>query len=115
MDSANNLSQSILQSSEATFPSASSGTVSSDGSSGFFDTLKSINLTTWIIIFFILAFLGFNIFVYLAKGTQDITNFFTPLFQKIQNHRQTKMLMKLALNHRWIVILNLINYSNYPL
>ena len=31
----------------------------------------------------VLAFLGFNIFVYLAKGTQDITNFFAPLLQKI--------------------------------
>jgi hypothetical protein len=38
---------------------------------------------TWIIIFFILAFLGFNVFVYLAKGTQDITNAFAPIIQKI--------------------------------
>jgi hypothetical protein len=82
MDSANNLSQSILQSSEVSIPSAPVSNTS-DGTSGFFDFFKSINLTTWIIIFLILAFLGFNIFVYLAKGTQDITNFFTPLFQKI--------------------------------
>jgi hypothetical protein len=38
---------------------------------------------TWIIIFFILAFLGFNVFVYLAKGTQDITNAFAPIIQTI--------------------------------
>jgi hypothetical protein len=42
-----------------------------------------VGLTTWLIIFLILAFLGFNIFVYLAKGTQDITNFFAPLLEKI--------------------------------
>lgn len=80
MDSANNsLSQTILQSSEATMPSSFSS--SDDG--GFFDTLKNINITTWILIILIFAFLGFNIFVYLAKGTQDITNFFAPLMEKI--------------------------------
>jgi hypothetical protein len=40
-------------------------------------------MTTWLIIILILAFLGFNIFVYLAKGTQDIASFFGPLTQKI--------------------------------
>jgi len=83
MDNSNNLSSSILQSSETSFPSVSSGNVSSGDSSGFFDSFKSINLTTWILIFLILAFLGFNIFVYLAKGTQDITNFFAPLLEKL--------------------------------
>lgn len=76
MDNTNNLSQTLLQSSEATFPSTSSD-------SGFFDSIKNINVTTWILIILILAFLGFNIFVYLAKGTQEITNIFAPLLQKI--------------------------------
>ena len=80
MDNTNNLSSAILQSSEATLPSLSTGTSSSNG---FFDSLKEINFTTWIIIVLILAFLGFNIFVYLAKGTQDISNFFGPILQKI--------------------------------
>lgn len=79
MDSTNNLSQSILQSSEASV--VPSYTTSND--SGFFDSLKNINITTWILIILILAFLGFNIFVYLAKGTQNITNFFAPLLEKI--------------------------------
>ena len=39
--------------------------------------------TTWLIIIFVLAFLGINIFFYLAKGTQDITNFFKPLIEVI--------------------------------
>lgn len=71
----NNISQST---SEYVMPDSS---YSSD--SGFFDSLKSINITTWLLIIFILAFLGFNIFAYLAKGTQDITNFFAPLIEKI--------------------------------
>jgi len=82
MDNSNSFSNSILQSTEPSFPSDS--IVSSSGdSSGFFDGLKNVNLTTWIIIFLILSFLGFNIFVYLAKGTQDITNVFAPLLHKI--------------------------------
>ena len=62
--------------------SGSSG--SSDSSmSSFFDWIKDISLTTWILIILILGFLGFNIFVYLAKGTQDVNDFFAPLVQKI--------------------------------
>ena len=76
---------SILQSNNgASFVSSSNG-FSSDTSSpsGFLSGLANVSLTTWVIIFFILAFLGFNIFVYLAKGTQDITNFFAPLLEQI--------------------------------
>lgn len=82
MDNSNSLSNSILESSEASFPSLSADTSLDDGS-GFFDTLKNINITTWLIIILILAFLGFNIFVYLAKGTEDIKNFFAPLLEMI--------------------------------
>lgn len=78
MDNTNNLSDTLLQSNNSSFSSSFS---SSD--SGFFSGFKNINATTWIIIFLILSFLGFNIFVYLAKGTQDITNFFAPLLEKI--------------------------------
>jgi hypothetical protein len=74
MDNTNNLSETLMQSSD--------NSISTDSSS-FFSGLKNINATTWIIIFFILAFFGFNIFVYLAKGTQDITNIFAPLLEKI--------------------------------
>jgi hypothetical protein len=45
--------------------------------------LKTVSLTTWLIIIIILAFLGFNIFIYLAKGTQDLADFFGPLSEKI--------------------------------
>lgn len=83
-NNSNNLSSSILQSSETTFPSSTVASTSLSGDdSGFFDSLKNINMTTWLIIILILAFLGFNIFVYLAKGTQDIASFFGPLTQKL--------------------------------
>ena len=56
----------------------------SGSSSSFFDRFKNISTTTWVIIIIvILAFLGLNIFVYLAKGTQDIVNIFEPLFKKV--------------------------------
>jgi len=82
MDDSNSLSKSILQSNNFAMSDsvALSGTYSN---TGFFDSIKNISFMTWVIIFFILAFLGFNIFVYLAKGTQDITTFFGPLVQKI--------------------------------
>jgi hypothetical protein len=81
MDNSNSVSNAILESSKASFPSLS--TSSTTSSNSFFDSLKEINTTTWLIIILILAFLGFNIFVYLAKGTQDISNFFGPIMQKI--------------------------------
>ena len=65
-------------STSSSFLDSSSPTLTSNS---FFDTIKSISIFTWVIIFFILAFLGFNIFVYLAKGTQDITNFFSPIIK----------------------------------
>ena len=81
MDNSNNLSSSILQSSEVSLPSSSTSLSSDD--SGFFTSLKNINMTTWLLIILILAFLGFNIFVYLAKGTQSVSDFLAPLTEKL--------------------------------
>jgi hypothetical protein len=50
---------------------------------GVFSFISKISIFTWIIIIFIFAFLGFNIFAYLAKGTEDITNFFNPILKKV--------------------------------
>lgn len=84
MENSNSLSNSILQSNA---PSASIGSTSigssSDSSSGIFGFFQNINGTTWVIIILILAFLGFNIFAYLAQGTQDVTNFLGPFIKKI--------------------------------
>lgn len=76
----NNISQSILQSSNNSY-GVSSYSTSNDRD--FFGMFSNINGTTWILIIVILAFLGFNIFIYLAKGTENITNFFTPFLEKI--------------------------------
>jgi len=71
------MSNSILQSSEASsVPSFSSGTTDSDS---FIDKIKNMNLTTWLIIILVLAFLGLNVFAYLAKGTQAVTDVFKPV------------------------------------
>jgi hypothetical protein len=87
MDSANNLSNSFKSSNVSM---SSLGSISETGSgigsasdSGIFEGIKSISITTWIIIIFILAFLGFNVFTYLAEGTQEITNIFLPLVQSV--------------------------------
>jgi hypothetical protein len=88
MENSNGYTSSILQSSQGSsvLPSlASSNSISdsSSSSSSMMDMLKNISVTTWLIIILILAFLGFNIFVYLAKGTQSITNIFGPLIKTI--------------------------------
>jgi hypothetical protein len=88
MDSQNTTTGSILQSNMVSSIIGSKGSnesfiSTSDNYGGFFSGFQNISFTTWLIIFLILAFLGFNIFVYLAKGTQDISSFFTPFLEKI--------------------------------
>jgi hypothetical protein len=91
MDNSNGYTSSILQSSQgssglsdlASTNSISGSNISSSSSNSIMDMLKNISLTTWLIIFLILAFLGFNIFVYLAKGTETITSIFGPLIKTI--------------------------------
>jgi hypothetical protein len=75
-DKTNDISNFILNSSESAVPDPSSF---ADSGSSFADKIRSISVTTWIIIIFVLAFLGINIFVYLAKGTQTITDFLKPI------------------------------------
>jgi hypothetical protein len=61
------------------FGFGSSSDVSNTSSEGIFGWITNISAMTWIIIILILAFLGFNIFVYLEKGTEEITSIFKPL------------------------------------
>jgi hypothetical protein len=65
--------------------SSSTSTATSTSTSGnsFLNYIYSISLTTWLLIILILAFLGFNVFIYLAKGTQEITSIFSPIINKI--------------------------------
>ena len=63
--------------------SSSNGTSSNGSSTTYSNDGSWFSVTTVVIIILVLAFLGINIFVYFAKGTQDITNFFKPLIDKI--------------------------------
>ncbi len=83
MSSSNSLTNSIIQPSENSLPSmpdfsSSSSTPSSSGE-GILDSIKNMNPTTWLLIILIFTFLGFNIFVYLAKGTEELNNIFGPI------------------------------------
>jgi IMP dehydrogenase/GMP reductase len=77
-----NISNSISAPS-TTLNNTVSTTSSSGSSGGFFSFFKNMSATTWFIIILIFAFLGFNIFAYLAKGTQEIADIFGPFFEKI--------------------------------
>ena len=87
MNNLNNLSNNNDVASSILGPSTTSFTKSSvietGTSESIFDSIKNISITTWLVIILILAFLGFNIFIYLAKGTQDFTSFFKPIIEKI--------------------------------
>jgi len=80
--SASSSSASASSSAPASTASSSSG----ETSSGFL----GLSLLTWVMIIVVLAFLGFNIFSYMAKGsdylasgTEQVTRIFEPLIQKI--------------------------------
>jgi cytochrome c oxidase subunit IV len=60
-----------------------SSSSSSSYFSDFFNFFFNLSWTTWLIVVLVLAFLGINVFVYLAKGTESATNFFAPLLAKI--------------------------------
>ena len=54
-----------------------------DTGSSFTDSIKNISIITWVLIVLLLAILGFNIFTYLAFGTQELADFFGPLTTKL--------------------------------
>lgn len=82
--STNTISDGLLNPSSSTNNTISLGTtMSSNDDSGLFSGLQNVGAFTWIIIIFLLAFFGFNIFVYLAKGTEEITSIFKPFIDGI--------------------------------
>lgn len=48
-------------------------------SSSLMDWVNSFTWQNWLVVAIVLAILGFNIFYYLAQGTQGIHNFFAPI------------------------------------
>jgi hypothetical protein len=64
----------------STYPTTTLGTTPTPTSSSFF---SQTSIMTWIIIILILAILGFNVFFYLAKGTQTFSDIFGPIIKYI--------------------------------
>ena len=73
-------SNEIVSKSSSIFPTSSSSSSSitsmingsskgTSSSMSFLEGLKQIDIYTWLIILLVFMFLGFNIFTYLAKGT----------------------------------------------
>jgi len=68
--------------SDAILQNNSSFPLQSSSDKGF---LSDVSWSTWIIIILLLALLGFNIFVYFAKGTDILTQFISPILDPILN------------------------------
>jgi len=69
---------------ENDLPSLSKGqNINISSSSSFINYFSAITWQTWVIIILILALLGINIFVYLAKGTQETALIFRQIFAPI--------------------------------
>lgn len=64
-------------------------------SNSFFSWVGSISWQTWIIIFIVLAFLGFNVLTFISKGAGDIGSGVNSLVDKI---KQTGQLMNTIKN-----------------
>jgi len=83
--STNSLTNSILQSSDNSMPempdilSTNSSPDVSGSDTGFLEGIQNMSAMTWILIILVLAFLGFNIFVYLAKGTDQLNSIFSSI------------------------------------
>lgn len=82
MDNENQITKSI---SNTIYGSTDVSSIPTDvsESGGFLEKIKNISWMTWVLIIFILALLGFNIFSYLAQGTKEVTNVFSPITDKI--------------------------------
>lgn len=61
------------------FLSSNTDSYTTSSSSSIFSFFQSITWTTWFLFFLVLAFLGFNIFTYIMKGTQETVTIFTPI------------------------------------
>jgi hypothetical protein len=82
MNYQSNFSNNMLQTSDSSTMSSSFLT-SSTNSDSFLERIKNASLTTWLIVILILAFLGFNVFAYLAEGTETVTGIFGPIVNKV--------------------------------
>jgi len=61
------------------------GTTSSNPGPTFVEWIQSITWETWLIVVIVLAVLGFNIFYYVAQGTEGIHQVFAPILSYFGN------------------------------
>jgi len=85
----NSLSSTLLQTNPSTPISTQSYSSNTGFFGGIFESIQNISFTTWSIIILILAFLVFTIFIYLAKGTQDITSFLNTITQMVSGNKSS--------------------------
>jgi len=85
----NSLSSTLLQANPSTPISTQTYSSNTGFFGGIFESIQNISFTTWLIIILILAFLGFTIFIYLAKGYQDITSFLNTITQMVPGNNSS--------------------------
>ena len=89
--STNSLSDSILQSSNNSLTSfndsllSSSSLSTSNSGDGILEKIQNMSATSWLLVLLILTFLGFNIFLYLAKGTEQLNKVIGPIVEFISS------------------------------
>lgn len=64
-------------------PTSTTTSASASNSDSFMGYFENMTLQTWVIIILILAFLGINIFAYLAKGTEETVTVFSKIFEPV--------------------------------
>ena len=82
-NSSNSSSTDSAKSSDASLGESISSTLSSSNTTSIFGFIQNMSVFTWILIIFLLAFFGFNIFNYLAQGTEQVNTIFKPLIDGI--------------------------------
>jgi hypothetical protein len=70
----------------------------SSNSSSFFSWFNNISWTTWVLIFIVLAFLGFNILLFLAKGVGEAGGILNQIIQKIKDSGKIVNTIKQLIN-----------------
>jgi hypothetical protein len=85
MDNSKSLSDSILELKNASKISGSTDVLEQSASSGtgMFEWIKNISFFKWVLFFLFLTFLGFNIFAYLAQGSEEINRVFAPILKQL--------------------------------
>ena len=68
------------------YPSGSSSSIMSSSQPSLLDRIKEVKWWVWIIIFFVLAYLGFNIFTYLGKITDFMIDVWNAIAKWLNAH-----------------------------